>query len=79
MAVDTIPTTPPTAAIHQRTVAEKRFQTEQVKQATEQRQAANQDAKQVVQQRSDRIADDRKASETKAAEEKSARKVDVQA
>jgi hypothetical protein len=79
MAVDTIPTTPPTAAIHQRTVAKERFQTEQVKEATNQREAAQQDDKRVVQQRTDRIADDRKAADTKAAAEQSARKVDVQA
>ncbi|HWT97860.1 MAG TPA: hypothetical protein VN229_09585 [Terriglobales bacterium] len=79
MAVDTIPSTPPTAAIHQRSLAEKRVQTEQTKQVTEQRQASDQQDKRVVQQRSDRIADDRKAADTKAAEEKSARKVDVQA
>lgn len=79
MAVDTIPNNPPTAAVHQRSVAKERFQAEQVKEATNQQQASKQEDKQVIQERSNRIADNRKAAETKSAEEQSARKVDVQA
>ncbi|HVJ44474.1 MAG TPA: hypothetical protein VM639_23440 [Dongiaceae bacterium] len=78
MAVDTIPSTPPTAAIHQRTEAAKRVQEQKVKDTADQQQTVKQDDKKVVQERSNQIADDRKAA-TKAADEQDAKRVDVRA
>jgi hypothetical protein len=78
MAVDTIPSTPPTAVVHQRTEVAKRFQAQQAKEATNQQEASRQEDKEVIQERRDRIADDSKASDAKAAEETSYR-VDIRA
>jgi len=77
MAVDTIPNTPPTAAVHQRTEAANRYR-EQRTQETNDRQATEkqQQAKEAVQARSDRSADDKKAE---ASDRRNDSRVDVRA
>jgi hypothetical protein len=77
MAVDTIPNTPPTAAVHQRTEAANRYR-EQRAQDTTDRQATGkqQQAQEVVQARSDRNADNRKAE---SSDRPSDSRVDVRA
>jgi hypothetical protein len=63
MAVDTIPNTPPTPVIHQRTEAANRYRDQRSQESTN-RQATErqQQAKDAVQARVDRNADERKAA-----------------
>lgn len=62
MAVDTIPNTPPTAVVHQRTEAANRYRDQRSQESTNRQASEQQQAKDAVQARVDRNADERKAS-----------------
>lgn len=62
MAVDTIPNTPPTAVVHQRTEAANRYRDQRSQESTNRQASEQQQAKDAVQARVDRNADERKES-----------------
>jgi hypothetical protein len=67
MAVDTIPKSPPTPPVHQRTEAANRYRDQRTEASTD-RQAADKQAKEVVQNRVEQNADQEKASNEHHAE-----------
>ena len=78
MAVDTIPSTPPTATVHQHTEQARQNRERRAAETTNREVVARQDVQQRQQQaQSDRVSDAKKVDAAKAAEQRA--RVDIHA